>query len=1072
MNKTYLRRVLLRNWTNFNTILDFSDATTLLQGENGSGKSTVIDAVNLVLSGSKRFNDASNKNNGERNIASAIHNYDRQNDRILRPGPVTAYVILEFYDEKNDHYFLNGIQMTSSGYSGTVNNVNELYFAADGMKLEDVKDDIFSSVPEMQDILKKKSSKIRIMRKKDEAFKYFFKNRRMKETQWMKYEKKNSRVLKAKLDHNGKTILPNEFVKQCVLPDGTEKAKENIESFKQQKQLLSDIEKILTKQDAQRKSLSRMLSLMDTINENESKVFCLEGSQMLLGIDAENKEILRSETESQKLELEIGQARIEAERYGKQRKEANERKDALTIALAKKTSPYKDELARYDGSISLLEKEDENYDCVLHAIKAADERYGYGFKNNLSAEYVAEYMEVLDKKSRYQRERAMKKRDELIAMEAHMKELVKDLDSLKKGIVRPENPSAVSLKEAMNKKLEEIGSHSTAHLVYEMIEFIDPDWQRAIESFLGKRRYALLVEDHYVLDALRLYKSYKNTMIARIRDTYPEVAGNAASVVKIKDDDPLACRYLNSLLKGVKLCETEEELKSAKSGLMKDGRTSSATAYENREAGNVRLVCGQDAIREEKLRKEEERESLLREISDAKKDVSYADSRADDLENLKNILIRNPIANYQVKDDLDDLREQRRILIKKIEEDKDSFEYQKLIDELDDVKLLIESLEKKEKSENDKVSAKSERLRMENGIFEKCTAKIEALMKRFREDFGEKEAEIKDFYLSIDPSDKNKEHIEELIRKTNKTIDAARGKLEREQNDYQVENRTFTKGYDEAAYKRISESYDQVKNIDIADTTKKLEETKVQLLHSKDSFFHSLYKDYLTAMDTIKELNMKLKRVPFCGDTIEIKMDKNADIGRYMTAIENRYGDEIDYDRIGFPREATDTDEQALQALFEKMIHSGREESDRYGNYKNYIKTEVYLRRVVEKGIGPVRLLEKDNQSNSGGQEQMPYYIILAISLLTSFEANEGVRIMLLDECFSKMDKNRMQLVLKFFKEINMQVILSTCRPIYDLVELTHVFNRDKKTTKIQIVSTKYDMEKGITVGYGKEEVA
>ena len=140
---------------------------------------------------------------------------------------------------------------------------------------------------------------------------------------------------------------------------------------------------------------------------------------------------------------------------------------------------------------------------------------------------------------------------------------------------------------------------------------------------------------------------------------------------------------------------------------------------------------------------------------------------------------------------------------------------------------------------------------------------------------------------------------------------------------------------------------------------KKLEETKVQLLHSKDSFFHSLYKDYLTAMDTIKELNMKLKRVPFCGDTIEIKMDKNADIGRYMTAIENRYGDEIDYDRIGFPREATDTDEQALQALFEKMIHSGREESDRYGNYKNYIKTEVYLRRVVEKELDRSGCLRK-----------------------------------------------------------------------------------------------------------------
>ena len=83
----------------------------------------------------------------------------------------------------------------------------------------------------------------------------------------------------------------------------------------------------------------------------------------------------------------------------------------------------------------------------------------------------------------------------------------------------------------------------------------------------------------------------------------------------------MACRYLNSLLKGVKLCETEEELKSAKSGLMKDGRTSSATAYENREAGNVRLVCGQDAIREEKLRKEEEREQFLKPMTLLKKSL-------------------------------------------------------------------------------------------------------------------------------------------------------------------------------------------------------------------------------------------------------------------------------------------------------------------------------------------------------------------------------------------------------------------------------------------------------------------
>lgn len=57
-NNIVLKRMLLKNWTSVDEIIDFSDTTTLFHGANGSGKSTAVDALNLVLSGSKKFNDS------------------------------------------------------------------------------------------------------------------------------------------------------------------------------------------------------------------------------------------------------------------------------------------------------------------------------------------------------------------------------------------------------------------------------------------------------------------------------------------------------------------------------------------------------------------------------------------------------------------------------------------------------------------------------------------------------------------------------------------------------------------------------------------------------------------------------------------------------------------------------------------------------------------------------------------------------------------------------------------------------------------------------------------------------
>ena len=109
-----LKRMLLIHWHYFtHEVIEF-DTLNFLTGKNASGKSTIIDAMQLVLLGDTSnnfFNKSANGKNSRTLMGYLRGELGDDEDfgfNYLRSGRFTSYIALEFYDDIKDKYFTAG----------------------------------------------------------------------------------------------------------------------------------------------------------------------------------------------------------------------------------------------------------------------------------------------------------------------------------------------------------------------------------------------------------------------------------------------------------------------------------------------------------------------------------------------------------------------------------------------------------------------------------------------------------------------------------------------------------------------------------------------------------------------------------------------------------------------------------------------------------------------------------------------------------------------------------------------------------------------------------------------------
>ncbi len=132
-----------------------------------------------------------------------------------------------------------------------------------------------------------------------------------------------------------------------------------------------------------------------------------------------------------------------------------------------------------------------------------------------------------------------------------------------------------------------------------------------------------------------------------------------------------------------------------------------------------------------------------------------------------------------------------------------------------------------------------------------------------------------------------------------------------------------------------------------------------------------------------------------------------------------------------------------MALLLDADEQRSQRELERISDYRNYYRYEIY--KEVD-GKEPIALSEYG--TGSGGQLETPAYIIRAASITSALRYSEGVnhlRMVLVDEAFSKMDETRSREVIDYLtRTLGLQLLFimptSKCGPFMDLISNEFVF--------------------------------
>lgn len=1051
----WMKKLRLINWHYYSDETILFGKQTVISGHTGAGKSTVIDALQVLFISDERkikFNSAAYEEANRTLINYLRGKIGTEEKPFVREGYFTTYIVAEFYDEKAGESFVIGISIDVFKDDEKVKE----YFIIPKSEINMIS--FFSTKDEKRYVEKQADFCKKIREQFPEAIIEKSSNQYQKALLHRfgglheRFVKTFARALSFKpidnmKDFVYKNILDEKELKIDVMRNifqTHEELQRELEELKERKEELERIDNIYMECVKLEEDISiqeYVLRGLDYLLIEEEKSICQKS------IEQREKELRKCELDREKTAEQKEYARKKEIEYEIKIKDSAEQKRQKQlqeqIAQAKKEC---DDLERAKNVyVHSLEREEKdvsslfNYQGNEYFSLSKDEKHileigrdclaflshNDGTGGNTEEQTLNKLGENLKRISG----RFYKSTAELEHRSAELKteeqKLLSNIENLKRK-KRSYPMSVEKLKGLLEKHLE---NQSKVWILCEELEIKNDKWRNALEGYLNTQRFDILVEPHMFATALSIYEREKwnlglegvGLVDTEKEQTYLGKVEKGSLAEEMVGGNKIVQARIHHLLGMVIKADNEQELRKHKTAV-----TATCMSYQGLVARQIpRKVyetpyIGAHAIQRQLEIKEENLKGIQKELQMVGYYIKEFKKWIEILEG-KQSHYKNYMLNFSLND---------RILGFNRNIDKwhcelntlDLSQLERLHQKLEEWKGKYNQFNREEGNLFEQIGKMKEELQnVKNELWKKKKDATESLEKW----------ESWKFEYRIELLQEAEKKYDQAIS-TTKAYGAIRNKCENNkkenQNKYEEkwsfleserksynEARTFQGIIQAKDNKQYEEALRKIANLDIPKFEQEIKETLQQAEEEFQShFIYKMREAIQAARREFNQLNHALGRFKFRNDMYRFVIKPSEQYKRFYDVImDERVQPEISLFDFG------DEDRtEILKDLFSRLVVGEYGENEEFVDYRNYLDFDLSINN--ENGT---RYMSNLLREQSGGETQTPFYIAILASFQHLYRNKNTIRLVVFDEAFNKMDEERIQISLRLIKQLDLQLI-------------------------------------------------
>lgn len=1092
-------RICLNNWHYISKkILTLNKEINFFTGHSGSGKSTVIDAMQLVLyantDGRGFFNKAA-ADDSDRSLIEYLRGMvnigDNNEFSYLRNQNFSSTIVLELKRTDTEEYQCIGIVFDVETAS---NEISRRFFWHKGPLWENEyrSETRALSIREVEACLNSRYGKEEhFSTSHNERFRRILYETYLGGLDSEKFPLLFKRAIPFRMN-----IKLEDFVKEYICTEQNihmEDMQESVMQYGRMRRRIEDTSREIAQLRAIEEAFNAFFSLEDKISKYQwfvKKLEILDTRSRIRHINertAAGKEDLNRQAEALKsTEEQIRALTVQSDellrRIASTGYEELKNQLAALNELCQQLSHSEAKWQKTALALKQWENEEITSNQTLWDIEEFEQR-------TISRETLKRLkasLSVMEEDTEKLRQETVTRLNELKRKEKQLKE---ELDQLQAGSKAYPKYLEEAKEYIQRRLLEETGKSVDVFVLADLLEVENDMWRNAVEGYLGNNKLSLVVPPKYAKEALRIYSELdkKRYYSVAVLDTQkasvsesPVLADSLAEEVRVRES--YMAPYMEFLLGKVVKCSSIDALTSCKIGITPECLLyhSFRLQYINPEHYMRMAYIGKDSLRkrirlvqEELLAAGKEKQPLESVLKDC--------ARIQGLEALK-----NPAEEYlQWQTDMGVWKKkesEKTALTRRLEE-----LLAQNVKQLEEEREALLELCEGKKKERDHLcelilGRKNELERFAHTLTE--LEETAADQSRQLDENTDHDKELNAYLADKDHVryDKEREAYESksriLAEQSNKAREALMSLRTEYVRRYPGRNVPVS-ARDNTAYDRL------LKRLSCDDLERFKEQASRQarsaVEHFKDDFMYKIRSAIKEAILRTEELNRIISRLDFGKDKYQFV------IGRCQGA-DGRY-----YDM--FMDEALEVDPSQLDHSFEnqmnlfsmehethygelmgelinifippenatpEQLEEAKRNMEKYADYRTYLSFD--MQQLVQNGDEVIKIrLSRMLRKNSGGEGQNPLYVALLASFAQAYRIGQplrlrrspAIRLVILDEAFSKMDAEKVASCIELIRGLGFQAIISATNDkiqnYVENVDRTFVFaNPNKKSISIQ----------------------